>query len=241
MKTTEPEQTPDHNQKQTALFKALVSFVEETQDVIADSKNPFHKNTYASLSAHLAEIKPIAAKHGIAILQFPATEEGCVGVRTVVVHINGGSISQFVGVPASKEMTGQNAGALFSYFRRYALASIAGVSTEDDDGESDRAAKIPYPKPDKTVAQAPKSSRAESEPSSIDDLIVPFGKNKGNKLSELDDYNLGWWANTWEPKPWEKTGKVGPKDLALKAGAVKLWSDRQNQTVDDVAGDDVPF
>ena len=238
----------DYNKKNAALNSALISAISETKDVHADSTNPFHKNKYASLSAHLSAIKPIFAKHGLAIVQMPQSERDSIGVTTIVIHKDGGSMQTYVGIPASAGMKGQDAGAIISYLRRYALASVAGVATEDDDAEVDRISKtastgkfIPNP----VSAPAPASAHPQASGPS-DDPIVPFGKMKGSRLSELDDYNLDYWANKWEPKPWEKTGKVGPKDLALKAAAVKLWNERKSGSVPDVEipefnEEDVPF
>lgn len=229
-----------YSQKQASLASALVSFISETKDVHADSTNPFHKNKYASLGAHLSVIKPLAAKHGLAIMQVPCTENNCVGIRTTVIHKDGGSISEFVGIPASNEMSGQQAGAVISYLRRYALASVAGVATEDDDAESDRTVRSAPP----AQYQQPRSSSPSATGSSVstqassDDPIIPFGKNKGQPLSSLGENDLDYWANKWEPKPWEKTGKVGPKDLALKAAAVKAWNERNSSSS---SSDDVPF
>jgi len=226
------------NRQQSALASAIVAFVAETKDVHADSTNPFHKNKYASLSAHLASIKKIAFKHDLAILQLPCTEKGAIGVRTTIIHKEGGVISEFAGVPAGENMTGQQAGAVISYLRRYALASAAGVATEDDDAETDRTARTESQP--RSVASATATPRSSPAPSSDDgEVIVPFGKNKGVPMSALSDNDLNWWANTWEPKPWEKTGRVGPKDLALKAAAVKMWNEKNS--VASQNNDDVPF
>lgn len=236
------EENNDYLKNYAEMTSALVKAISETQDVHADSTNPFHKNKYASLSAHLAVLKPIFAKNGLAIAQFPVTEEGCIGVRTTVIHKDGGNISGFVGVPMGTAMKGQDAGAVISYLRRYSLASIAGVATEDDDAEFDRIAKSPQQDAPKQqyASSAPRASAPASSSSS--DIVVPFGKQKGVKLTDLDEYNLNYWANTWEPKPWEKTGKVGPKDLALKALAVKLWSEKSGSPVEtEETSDDVPF
>lgn len=235
-----------YNANQVLLYKALVSFVSETKDVHADSTNPFHKNKYASLSAHLASIKPIAAKNGLAIIQMPIGERDAIGIQTIVVHVGGGSIQQTALIPCSKDINGQQAGAVYSYLRRYALAAIAGVATEDDDAEIDRLTRAVAPSSNKIQTPPRANPAGKPSQSSFDDLIVPFGKSKGQKLNELDDYNLGWWANTWEPKPWEKTGKVNPKDVALKSGAVKLWNERQNKNdqesvIEEMPEDDVPF
>lgn len=240
----------DYITKNAEMHNDLIKFISETKDVHADSVNPFHKSKYASLAAHLAALKPLAAKHNLAIVQMPESEGSNVGVRTTIVHKNGMTMSSFIGIPMANGAKGQDAGAIISYLRRYALASVSGVATDDDDAEGDRVAKtpgnyIPNPTmaPSKTTATVAKATATDAD----NDPIVPFGKNKGSRLSELDDYNLDYWANKWEPKPWEKTGKVGPKDLALKAAAVKLWNDRQSrgnavdEAIDDVLGDDVPF
>lgn len=242
-----------HQKNKAALNSALISAISETKDVHADSTNPFHKNKYASLSAHLAAIKPIFAKHGLAIVQMAESDSVSIGVTTMVIHKDGGSMQTYVGIPSSHGMKGQDAGAIISYLRRYALASVAGVATEDDDAEVDRISKTAstgkYIANPNASAHTQSSQTGSSQPtqnSSNDDPIVPFGKMKGSKLSELDDYNLDYWANKWEPKPWEKTGKVGPKDLALKAAAVKLWNERKSGSVPDVEipefnEEDVPF
>jgi len=56
------------------------------------------------------------------------------------------------------------------------------------------------------------------------DPMIPFGNNKGKTISQLSERDLDYWANKWEPRPWEKTGKVSPKDAALKDAAVSLWN-----------------
>jgi hypothetical protein len=56
------------------------------------------------------------------------------------------------------------------------------------------------------------------------DPVIPFGNQKGKTISQLSERDLDYWANKWEPRPWEKTGKVSPKDAALKDAAVALWN-----------------
>jgi hypothetical protein len=74
------------------------------------------------------------------------------------------------------------------------------------------------------------------------ELTVPFGNNKGTALSALADKDLDYWANKWEPKPWEKTGKVGAKDQSLKKSAQALWALKQNGgDSEPESTDEVPF
>ena len=237
-------------ESQVALFKALVSFVSETKDIVADDYNPHFKNKFASLSKHLEIIKPIAKKHGLAIIQLPVGGyDNAVGVRTMVIHEQGGFITSDAVIPCAEGMNGQNAGSLYSYIRRYALASVAGVATEDDDAEIDRVvkttAKPTYtPKPQ---ASAPAVSTSKSASPSTH--VAPFGDAKGVALSSLplmsDDKSkkcadLNYWANVWQPRPFGDTGKVSARDVALKAEAQRLWGE-SNNTNSEPSSEDVPF
>lgn len=245
------------NENQIKLNISLVNAIKETKDIHADSTNPFHKSKYASLSAHLEALKPIFAKHGLAIIQFPIGQSECVGVRTIVLHVDGGSISSDALIPAEKGMTGQQAGAIISYLRRYALASVAGVATEDDDAETDRTVRTAYVAPASTKT-APKTTtkyipnpNAElaSTGKGQSSFVAPFGDAKGTPLSALplksDDRtkkcaDLSYWATVWEPRPFGDTGKISAKDQATKFEAVRLWNEAngtgasQPETTDEV-------
>ena len=222
--------------RQALLCASLVKAIAELEDVQPDSQNPFHKNTYASLSAHLKTIKPVFAKHGLAILQCPIGTDTAVGVRTIVVHEAGGSLESDCLIKSADNMDGQKAGSIISYLRRYSLAAVAGISTADDDAETVRESAPA--KPSKFIANP--SFKASSPASSGEPdftLAVPFGKAKGTALQDLPVSDLNYWANTWEPKPWEKTGKVNPKDLLLKKSAQALHAMKSSQP----SGDDVPY
>ena len=243
-------------EQQTAINIALVNALSETQDIVADSTNPFHKNQYASLAKHLEILKPIFKKHGLGILQFPIGNEGAVGVRTIIVHSSGGSVEADALIPADKEMSGQDAGSIYSYLRRYALASVAGVATEDCDAETNRMAKSGS----KPTAYAPKAvarpvtpvtaSPAKPAPAGFV-AVAPFGDRKGTPLSELplteDDRtvkfgDLNYFANRWTPKPFGDSTTISSKDTNTKAEAVRLWTASQNpSTAPAETSDEVPF
>ena len=242
------------------LNAALVAAIAETTDVHADATNPFHRSKYATLGAHLSAIKPIFAKHGLAIVQFPIGYDGAVGVRTTIVHKSGQSIGAdfLLNAPVvNKEgvtkqgYTAQEAGAVLSYSRRYALASVAGTATEDDDAEIARVAQTPSPAkssisnsnfiPNPNAAEpvaAPSQATASGD---IDpSILVPFGRSKGQAIGTLAADDLNYWANVWQPRPFEKTGKVTKKDATLKATALALYAStgskaaQQEETMDDV-------
>lgn len=244
----------DSNKRNIALQKALVSAIAETTDVHADSNNPFHKSKYASLNAHLALIKPIFAKHGLAILQFPTGSENSVGINTIIIHTEGGRIEESAYIPCPQGIDGQKAGSIYSYLRRYALAAVAGVATEDDDANvaTFPTANTSSSKPQYSNAVSSSTtskfianpSASKSVTGEVDfSLPVPFGKAKGTALQDLPLNDLNYWANTWEPKPWEKTGKVGIKDLSLKSSAQALWAIKNGggEAESEPTEDAIPF
>ena len=48
---------------------------------------------------------------------------------------------------------------------------------------------------------------------------VPFGKNKGKKLGELTDKQVGFYAFTWVPQTSDAYPKPSPRDLAFSTAA----------------------
>ena len=238
------------------LAAALVAAINEVgTGVVADAENPFHKNSYATLGAHLSATKSVFAKHGLAIVQFPHGDGNQVGVNTMVLHKDGGYIQNYVTLPVGETVKGQDAGSLFSYLRRYAIAAVAGLATTDDDAESDRIVRTTAKAPvqayvAKTSAAAPAARpAAPAAPVAIPagDIdpaaIIPFGRNKGVQISSLGVDDLSYWANTWEPRPFEKTGRVSERDLKLKRTALALYAQATGASTNapEAAQDEVPF
>lgn len=228
------------------LYIALGNVHSETKDIVADDFNPHFKSKFASLSAHLSYLKPLFHKHGLTVIQLPTSEfhDNGIGIKTIIAHKNGTSIESSCIVPVGEQATGQQAGAILTYLRRYCLASIGGLATTDDDCEADRVVKTSSA-PVAVKKSAPIATFVAPHTGSVGidfELAVPFGKNKGTSLSALPDSDLDYWANKWEPKPWEKTGKVGAKDQSLKKSAQALWALKQNGVDSEPESqDEVPF
>lgn len=132
--------------------------------------------------------------------------------------------------------TAQNAASATTYLRRYGLAACLGlVGERDDDGEeasnaAPRPSATPYaaPRSPSTSNPAPRPAAApafggssgprNAAPPVIDgphlDAVIPFGKNKGQKLRDLSPNSLFWYFENYEPKPYK--GKISDSDLALR-------------------------
>jgi hypothetical protein len=118
----------------TALSKAQG----EMPAVKFDSQNPFLKSKYATLGAVIETSRPILAKHGLSMAQFPTSEGERIGITTILSHSSGEWMSDTVYIPItdSKGLSiAQSSGVVFSYLRRYSWASVLGLyADEDTDG-----------------------------------------------------------------------------------------------------------
>ena len=119
------------NELATALCKAQ----SEMGGAVKDSANPFFKSSYADLTSVIKAIKQPFADNGLSYTQFPVSNENGVGVSTRLMHISGQWLEMDYTLPTVKKDP-QAAGSAITYARRYALQSIAGIPTADDDAES---------------------------------------------------------------------------------------------------------
>lgn len=122
------------------LAVALVRAQAEMPVTLFDAKNPFLKYKYATLGAVVGSSKPILAKHGLAITQFPVSQEGRVGVTSLLIHESGEYIEHTISlVPETQKglTLAQATGVVITYLRRYSWAAILGMyADEDGDGEN---------------------------------------------------------------------------------------------------------
>jgi hypothetical protein len=167
-----------------------------------------------------------------------------VGIETVLLHSSGEWISnecsvllhattrvnKQTGEPEAVPPTAQNAASATTYLRRYGLAACLGlVGERDDDGEEASAVAprtfatarpTPYSAP---AAQAsPRPAQASGTrpevPPIVDgphlDAVIPFGKNKGQRLRDLTPLSLFWYFENYIPKPYK--GRISESDQALR-------------------------
>jgi hypothetical protein len=112
---------------------ALAKAQGEIQNVVKDAKNPHFKSDYATLDAVTDAVRPVFAKHGLAVMQMPSYEDGSVSVETLITHTSGQWIRGTSIAPIQKADP-QGVGSATTYLRRYSLAAIAAIAQTDDDG-----------------------------------------------------------------------------------------------------------
>jgi hypothetical protein len=123
------------------LHAAFVKAYAEVQNVAKNANNPHFGSDYATLDAVIDTVKPVFAKHGLAVYQAPGRislvgDALVVSVVSSLMHESGEAISIETQVPLGGKATAQAAGGAITYARRYALAAIAGIAQVDDDGNS---------------------------------------------------------------------------------------------------------
>lgn len=117
---------------QNEYSDALVKAIGELQNVAKTAANPYFKSKYAPLDSIIEATRPVLLKHGLAISQTPVFQEGCAGVATTILHKSGYSTTSTLLLPM-KDQSPQGVGSAITYARRYALAAVLGIASEDDD------------------------------------------------------------------------------------------------------------
>lgn len=155
--------TTTHSEVLGNLAKALASAQLEMKDAKKDSRNPHFKNTYASLSSVRETVTPVLAKHGLATLQtFEPHGDNGVCVVTWLLHESGQWINSRLYVPVQKK-DAQGVGSAITYGRRYALAAICGIASDDDDDGEAAVGKREAANGNGTAPKADKGASDEAE------------------------------------------------------------------------------
>lgn len=115
------------------IASAMLQFQSEVNTVIKSATNPFFKSKYADLPQILETIKEPLKNSGLSFMQFP---KGVNELETIVMHTSGEWMSETYTMNPVKNDP-QAFGSVITYQRRYALVSIFGLNTdEDDDGNA---------------------------------------------------------------------------------------------------------
>ena len=130
----------------TKLAEALAKAQAEMPSVKLNKENPFLKNKYADLGAVIETSRPVLAKYGLSISQFPVSQDFKIGVTSMLIHQSGEWLEDTILIDATEAKglsNAQKSGVVISYLRRYAWASILGLyADEDTDGNSQRQEEI---------------------------------------------------------------------------------------------------
>ena len=145
--------------KHESFAAAIAAAQANMSNAIKNAKNPHFKSNYADLAAVRDVALPAFNAEGIAVLQSVDGGDGWVTVSTSLLwgaeRIEVGRCSLPLGEPRNLK---HECGSISTYLRRYQLASCAGVSQVDDDGNGQG-----YISPPKARNQPTKAQRLAQE------------------------------------------------------------------------------
>lgn len=166
------------NELAVALNKAQADFMVAKKD----AKNPFFKSKYATLNAVYEAVAEALLKNGLSVIQ-PIVGDA---VETTIIHTSGQFITSSCPIVCAKQNDPQAMGSAITYARRYSLASLLGVMTdEDDDGEKAMA----RPAPKQSVKEAPKAEKKQEKEPETPQCLLTLSKFR-EKMNGIKDGSI---------------------------------------------------
>lgn len=155
------QQSEQLNELIAALSKAQGQF----RAVPKSGKNPHLKNKYATLDDIIEAIRGPLADNSLAYMQWLSNEDGLPTLVTMLAHESGQWISSSAVIdtmPANRGVNDMQAfGASLTYMKRYALAAMLGISSDEDVDGTGATSKPAQRKPSKKSEPKKKSGPPE--------------------------------------------------------------------------------
>jgi hypothetical protein len=171
------------------LAKALCKAQGKMKHAIKDANNPFFRSKYADLASVVEASRPALVENGLSVVQYT---QGNI-LYTMLLHSSGEWIRGNIELKPMKQVKDkgwedshdpQSYGSCITYARRYAMAAITGVATEDDDGNAASGNKNPPADDRPPVNLDPTVLAAFADAKTADELkaawnSIPVGSRHG--------------------------------------------------------------
>lgn len=171
-----------YSEKIDLIAKALVGVQSEIAVAIKDIKG--YGYLYADLTQILGILKPLLIKNKLAVNQHPGMADGKVILETVILHESGQWMSSEIEMPCApvaKMSPAQCVGSVITYARRYALASIFGISQADEDA----AHAVVVPPAKRPPNDTPVQSHSVQQDASVGNRIEHISKAQIDEIDRL--------------------------------------------------------
>jgi len=169
---------------QPELAAALVAFQASAPTInkgrtalIPTKSGGSYSYKYADLSDIWDAIREPLKANGLAVTQsLTGGSSGFLGIRTTVWHQSGQHMSDTVEL-AITSRTPQEVGSQVTYFKRYALSALLGLSTEDDDDGAAASRRAVEPPPRRT--------ELDDALDELDDTVEALNLNTGKVAAQF--------------------------------------------------------
>lgn len=123
-----------HSENMDKIAGAIAAVQMALRPALKDSSNPFFKSNYADLSSVWDACRRPLGANGLSVVQGLGRDEKDGYLWTTLLHTSGQYITGECPLILGKRDP-QGVGSAMTYYRRYGLAAILGVTQEDDDGQ----------------------------------------------------------------------------------------------------------
>ena len=190
------------NELMAALAAAggeLTNPLKDSQAKIKMTNGGEYSYKYADLATTLAGLRPVLAKHGLALIQSPFVRSDGPCVLTTIAHKSGQRLMTRLDMPVSFTGSGKDAakdlGSAITYLRRYAVTSAFPIASDEDSdigniqGHARPVAAQPKPAP---RASAPPAARPTAAPApSTPESDGAAWKERFRKTCQIERARLG--------------------------------------------------
>lgn len=120
------------------LTQALVNAQSQMHAAPKNGYNPHFRNKFSTLEDLIDATRAILTKNGLAVTQYPDSNENGTYLVTKLKHISGEEEVSRALILIKDPTDIQKLGSAISYMKRYSYAAICGIATSegDDDGNS---------------------------------------------------------------------------------------------------------
>jgi ERF superfamily len=127
---------PEMSDKFDIVVSKLMKAKQQIGTVKKDSKNPFHKSNYASLNAYIDASEDHLIENGLILVQAGNGSFSQPMIIATLIHPESSQWLKSYLPILNPKLDSQGLGASVTYMRRYSIATLLGLVSEDDDGET---------------------------------------------------------------------------------------------------------
>jgi hypothetical protein len=184
------------------LTASLANAQAKITPAIKDSANTFFKNKYADFASIYKSCVGPLGENGLAIMQIISSENGKPCLITQLSHSSGQWVRSIAPLNPKKD-DDQAMGSSISYMKRYSLAALVGVVTEEEDDDGNASVGVTNPEK-RNGSHAPRPPGNTISKSLAKELEAMFNKCDKKFQENFMSYMKKSQINSFEMIPEDK-------------------------------------
>lgn len=211
------------------LIKAMIEAAPEISS-IGKSKQAYGYK-YATLDSLIDMLRAVLPKHGLWFIQMPTRTGDKSALSTMVIHSSGEWIEDTIEM-TDTELQGkandtQKIGASITYYRRYALSAIFGVSADEDVDGNVNNIQRPAAKPQTQARPAEAKPQTQQKKDPTPYLEADFKKRI--ESGETEESVLKYYADILKTDDVRSIEKLSDVEKSTLANAIyKMKKEAEN-------------